>query len=323
MNTYISLFLLAWVLTLVGYLWLAIVAFKRSIPWGILVLLFSPISAIAFSFTNWFDARKAFILYIASFLLFGGSAVKIYGEVGMGNMQQITARLHSGKLAPNQAYALIQKALAHDGPEDLFADETDVASVDASMPDQNAEQGSTNPAQATSELAQVKEQPVAVASKTAPTPVPQAVPQPEAVAPVAKNEPDSKVKTDKTDTQAKKAPEKTSDKSKVTTKTDTNKAKHIARIPSPENAQPDPLAQKPFKPKPNTRRVSIDRLTHYIGRYLIIKLKAGNEQRGLLRKVTSRTLILDRKLYGGNIKFRISKREIRSVHVLTRLPDER
>ena len=63
MNIYFTLFTLAWVLSLVGYLWLAIVGFKRSVLWGLLVLLLSPVTAIIFAMTNWFDARKPFLVY--------------------------------------------------------------------------------------------------------------------------------------------------------------------------------------------------------------------------------------------------------------------
>jgi hypothetical protein len=319
MSMYITLFMLAWVLSLVGYLWLAIVAFKRSIPWGLLVLLFSPISAIVFSLTNWFDARKAFLVYIIAFVLFFGSAVMIYGEVGMGNMQEIATRMQTGKLAPNQAYALIKKALTHTGASDLFADETSVASMDAGMPKQNPEQGISSPTPTNPDAAQVKGQKENTASK--PVATAPAADKPATTTTPARTKSEPAEKTDKSETQT--TPAKTSKDTAESAGTDTKAEKDTARIPVPEQALPDPLAQKPIKPKPNTIRMAMDKLPHYIGHYFIITLKTGTEQRGLLRKVESHQLILDRKLYGGNFRFKVSKREIKTIHMLTRLPDER
>ena len=321
MNMYITLFMLAWVLSLAGYLWLAIVAFKRSIPWGVLVILFSPISAIVFSLTNWYDARKAFLVYIVSFVLFAGLTVMIYGEVGMGNMQEIAARMHSGKLAPSQAYALVKKALAHTGPTDIFEDETSVASVDAGMPKQHSEQAGTSPssAKAATEPAQAKEQQDQAADKSVPaSPVAE---KSDSATTAAKTQPEVKEKTEKSETKT--TPEKTSTEAAEGAGTDIGDDKETARIPVPEKAQPDPLAQKPITPKPNTITMAIDKLPHYIGHYFIITLKTGAEQRGLLRKVDKHRLILDRKLYGGNFQYKISKKQIKSIQMLTRLPDER
>ena len=65
------------------------------------------------------------------------------------------------------------------------------------------------------------------------------------------------------------------------------------------------------------------KLPHYIGHYFILELKNGSEQRGLLRKVGTYHLILDRKLYGGNFQYKIRKSQVKTIHMLTRLPDER
>ncbi|MEJ2398236.1 MAG: hypothetical protein P8Z67_08310 [Gammaproteobacteria bacterium] len=62
MNIYLVLFIVFSVLNLVGFLWLEIVAFKRGVVWGLLVVLLSPITAIVFSLVNWFEARKPFLL---------------------------------------------------------------------------------------------------------------------------------------------------------------------------------------------------------------------------------------------------------------------
>lgn len=310
MNIYISLFLLAWLLSLVGYLWLAIVAFKRSVVWGVLVLLLSPITAIIYSLMNWFDARKAFLVYIVSFLLCTGSAVYIYGEVGMGNMQQISARMHDGKLAPARAYQLILKGLNHTGSTDLFAEDTTSPSIDANQTKPAASQGTATPvaAKTATNLAQGQDQ-AAFAATNKPTAKTQDASKPTVSQASAKPEP---------------APaDKTASKDASDVTEDTQKEKPPVRIPNPDTVPPDPLAQKPKKPEPNTIVVRMEKVPNYIGHYFIITLKSGSQQRGLLRKVSDNHLILDRKLFGGNFQYKIRKTQIKSIHMMTRLPDER
>jgi type IV secretory pathway VirB10-like protein len=124
MNMYITVLTLAWLINLIGFLWLVVVGFKRSVVWGVLVFLFSPISAIVFAVTNWFDARKAFLVYLVSFLLMIGTGVAIFTSIGLQNLQQIAARVDTGELRPDEAMALMRKALEQGGSVDLFAEQT-------------------------------------------------------------------------------------------------------------------------------------------------------------------------------------------------------
>lgn len=61
-----ELFLLTLLVHLLINLWLIVSAFTRSVMWGILVLLFSPLAAIAYGITNFRDAKLPFLLYLAS-----------------------------------------------------------------------------------------------------------------------------------------------------------------------------------------------------------------------------------------------------------------
>ena len=49
-----------------AFIWLVVVAFKRSPLWGVLVFLFSPITAIIFAIQNWQESKKPFLVYIGS-----------------------------------------------------------------------------------------------------------------------------------------------------------------------------------------------------------------------------------------------------------------
>ena len=307
MNTYIALFLIAWVISLVGYLWLAFTAFKRSVLWGVLVLLLSPITAIVYAILNWFDARKAFIVFMLGFLGTAGSLVYIIGQVGVGNMQEIATRVHNGKLIPAKAYQLIAKAMGPTRPADLFAEEKAPTSADAAPPMPVSE----------AELVQTGQK---LAAATTTPAVADAVAKPVA------NKPETPVPAKQEDTaKSAKAETAQAEVKQDAAKTDESKKeeKPEQKVPNLKSVQPDPLAQKPKKPEPNTVVVSLAKMPRYTGHYFIITLKTGNERRGLLRKVDENYLILDRKLYGGNFQYKIRKSQIKSIHMLTRLPDER
>lgn len=322
MNIYLSVFVVAIIFSLVAFLWLAMTGFKRSALWGILVLLFSPISAVIFAMSNWFEARMPFLVYIVAFLLVCGSAGVIASEVGMNNLQQIGARLHSGKLGTVQAYNLLNKAMAQNGSQDLFTVEAPVASattivaqsqsspvvgnsMSAGVADPIKNQDEAKPAK--TELAASDE--TKVDNKSG------AKPELAAPMPVA-NEPDVSKQDPKT---AKSEETKPAEHKEETEPATPEQSKY----PNLKLVEPDPLAQKKKKEEPNTVVVSVNKVHNYIGHYFIITLKSGSERRGLLRHVDESRLVLDRKLYGGKIEYRISKSQIKSIQMLKHPPEER
>lgn len=311
MNTYFTLLILSSVLSLVGFFWLVIVAFKRSVLWGLLVLLFSPISAIVFSMVNWFDARKAFIVYMLTFLLFGGTIVFILGQVGVGNMQQIATELQTGKLKPDKAYQLVDKVLRQGNSENLFAEESPAAVAPPSMvkpspgqvPVAATVKPDTQPVQHQSQIA-IEHKPVVPNKAKSEL---QAA-QPVAVA-MTKTKPVTDISTSQT------ATDKQSN-------SDTDPQADPEVPPNMNNVPPDPLEQK-IKPQgPDTVAVSLSRISGYIGHYFIITLKTGSQHRGLLRRVEKTRLVLERKLYGGKFVYQIRKDEIRSIRLLKKIPSE-
>lgn len=285
MNMYTSLFTLASIISVVGYLWLTVVAFKRSVPWGLLVLLLSPITAIIFSLTNWFDARKPFLIYIAAFVLMLGSAFALYNQVGVA-FQQIVQRQNSGELKPDEARRLMMNAL----------------------------------------LGHAIPQPAKAAAEQAPVPAPvqaQAASEPGKPAPVPKTEATPENMTTEAKAKTVTSVAQTPNKTAASPEAEPAVEKPQVRIPNPDQAQPDPLAQKRKKAEPNTIRVSLDTMSSHIGHYFIITLKSGNQQRGLLRKVDDKRLYLDRKLYGGNFEYKVRKDQIKSIQMLKKIPEER
>jgi hypothetical protein len=49
-----------------AWIWLVVVAFKRSPLWGVLVLLLSPVSAIVYAVKFWGEAKRPFLAYAGS-----------------------------------------------------------------------------------------------------------------------------------------------------------------------------------------------------------------------------------------------------------------
>jgi hypothetical protein len=64
-----EVFLLMMVIHLLINLWLIVAAFTRSVMWGVLVLLFSPITAIAFGFAYFREVKLPFLLYLTTAVL--------------------------------------------------------------------------------------------------------------------------------------------------------------------------------------------------------------------------------------------------------------
>jgi hypothetical protein len=86
--------------------------------------------------------------------------------------------------------------------------------------------------------------------------------------------------------------------------------------PKPGQAKPDPLQIKKKTPEPESVRVSLNKISGYKGRYFIVTTKSGSEHRGILVKVTTSRIELERKIYGGTFTYRILKKNIKRIDML-------
>jgi hypothetical protein len=76
------LFVLAWILSTWGRVWLLVVAFHTSTQWGVLCLL-APCFDLIFLITHWQDAKKPFGLQVLGFAMFLiGAAVVVKARLG-------------------------------------------------------------------------------------------------------------------------------------------------------------------------------------------------------------------------------------------------
>ena len=110
MGIYYAIFAIAGLINLVGFIWLVIVGFQRSVLWGILIFLFSPLAAIIFAITNWFDAKKPFLIYLLSSIVFIATIFMLLSQVGMSNLEKLSTAIESGEIDPNEAYGYLQES---------------------------------------------------------------------------------------------------------------------------------------------------------------------------------------------------------------------
>jgi len=84
----VALFYLGGLITLIGAIWLLVVAFKKSIWWGLGSLLI-PFVSLIFVILNWQDSKKPFLIQVA------GVVLCLVGGWKLGSMAGITAALYA------------------------------------------------------------------------------------------------------------------------------------------------------------------------------------------------------------------------------------
>ncbi len=94
-----------------SYIWLAVVAFKRRILWGVLVLLLSPITAIIFACKYWLEAKKAFLVYIVCFILYFGYTGYLFIHLGGPEMFEMADSIEHGQLSEEDALNFMQNTI--------------------------------------------------------------------------------------------------------------------------------------------------------------------------------------------------------------------
>ena len=93
--------------SLVSFIWLLVVAFKESLIWGFLVFLFSPLSAIAFAIYHWNEAKKAFLVYFTSLVIFSVMFFSVFAKMGgletIETTHKTAKQLEKGEITEEEA----------------------------------------------------------------------------------------------------------------------------------------------------------------------------------------------------------------------------
>lgn len=93
-----------------AFIWLVVVAFKRSALWGVLVLLFSPITAIIFAIQNWQESKKPFLVYIGSCAATIAIFIIFFMSLG-APMLQMAQKMSEGEVSDEEMNALMTEQL--------------------------------------------------------------------------------------------------------------------------------------------------------------------------------------------------------------------
>ena len=108
------LVLLANVLSLVAFgtfIWLVVLAFKRSTGWGLAVLFLSPIAAIIFAIKFWGDAKRPFLLTTGSTVAMFVIVILLAGQLGGFGMLKLMREAQDGEISEEQAAQFIGETM--------------------------------------------------------------------------------------------------------------------------------------------------------------------------------------------------------------------
>lgn len=102
MGTYIIFLVIAAILNLAAFIWLVIAGFKRGVLWGLAIFFFSPLSAIIFAITNWFDAKKPFLAYLLTSVLVLVPIFMMPNPVDQEFMARLNEKVEAGEIKENE-----------------------------------------------------------------------------------------------------------------------------------------------------------------------------------------------------------------------------
>lgn len=87
------------VVTLIALCWLALRAFGKHPGWGLAVLFFSPLGALAFGHRYWHEVRKPVTVYAGALVVTLGLALFLFSTWGGWELLQTGVRVHQGMQA--------------------------------------------------------------------------------------------------------------------------------------------------------------------------------------------------------------------------------
>lgn len=277
----IAILVITGIIAFAANIWLVIVAFQRSVLWGI-AALFVPFAALVFAIMYWRDAKTPFLISLLASIAMGVSFAMVFPQMNADQFAGVVEGMKSGEIKPNEAFEQIGKDPG--------------ANLDAPpLPDamNTTVDGAAPTAESTA--------PVAIDETGMPKDKTKGAAKDRGEQVTVEEVVDGSVQTNVVEELV--APT-------------ASKEKPASPYPSPGNIKPDPLAVKKLKEASATVNVKLENIATYKGRYFVITMKDGNQHRGLLKKVTDGSLFLTRKLYGGDIDYSLAKKKVAKVEML-------
>lgn len=98
------------IVSLIGFIWLCVLAFREHIGWGLAVFFLSPVAAIVFAIKHWQDAKKPFLVYAGSTTAFFVLAIFAFSAMGGFQMMDMAHRMSQGEEISDEEAAEFMQA---------------------------------------------------------------------------------------------------------------------------------------------------------------------------------------------------------------------
>ncbi len=103
------LFPLIGLVSLVAWVWLVVVAFKRSVGWGIAVLLLSPIAPVVFAVKYWQESKKPFLICVGSVTASLAMVVVMLTFLGGFAMTNMAKQISAGEVGEAEVATFMEE----------------------------------------------------------------------------------------------------------------------------------------------------------------------------------------------------------------------
>ncbi|HKK04392.1 MAG TPA: hypothetical protein VKA50_00915 [Gammaproteobacteria bacterium] len=130
-----AIMILGIIVSAVGGIWLLVLAFKRSIVWG-LVVLFVPFASLVFVVKYWNETKTAFLVSLGGYVVYAGmfyGMIKPRIENSLVAMQRAQA-MHERSRHENDATADDLDAIRSNAPKNAGPENTAAAAAGAASP---------------------------------------------------------------------------------------------------------------------------------------------------------------------------------------------
>jgi hypothetical protein len=266
------------IVSLVGFVWLCVLAFKEHVGWGLAVFFLSPIGAIVFAIKHWQASKKPFLIYAASTVAFFVLAITAFSAMGGFQMMDMAHRMSQGEeISDQEAAEFMQAQIERMENSGMLSpqEEAELRKMQDMIKGMQTEQTGAGVA------------------KNDTTSIALNAPRP-----------NREVSRETDRAQSSGAPPR------GTTRT--------TPLPKRRSAESSTMLPSGDPVPPGYKRVSVGDADRYVGRTIRIVDKDGNQTRGTLADVESNHLLVERYLNSGVISFELSTREVDSLLVAYR-----
>ena len=104
----IAILIITGFIAVAASLWIVVIAFQRSVLWGLAVLLV-PFAELVFVIMYWQDAKKPFLIMLVASIAMGVSLVMVFPQMNTEQFADVMEGVQSGQIKPNEAFEQYDK----------------------------------------------------------------------------------------------------------------------------------------------------------------------------------------------------------------------